>query len=98
MDVLDQHRQWCDLCQTASHDECEAWDDDDERPWFCGCCGEPMAKGSESEWWCPACAPHVLPAEVDGKYLALWDRTWFAQYDETCPNQRYCGAAGGGQS
>jgi hypothetical protein len=46
---------------------------------FCGCCGREIEVMTGSGW-CVDCAAHVL------KSGELWDRTWFAQFRERCPN------------
>lgn len=47
---------------------------------FCGCCGREIKHGE----WCLKCSKHLLPASTG---LAMWDRTWFAQFGTDCPFQ-----------
>lgn len=52
---------------------------------YCGCCGAgPLADGGD---WCEHCYPHVLPAQLGGLYLHLWERTYLAQHERDCPRQ-----------
>jgi hypothetical protein len=55
-------------------------DHDDDGDDFCGCCGREV-EITNTSGWCIDCASHVL------KTGNLWDRTWFARFNEDCPYQ-----------
>jgi len=46
---------------------------------YCGCCGNEIPFGD----WCLKCTKHIL----QNRYISIWERTYFAQYNKDCPYQ-----------